>query len=166
MLSCHPGQFEAICGVSSSASCWHLWRIKTAVTDCFPLKIWKNIFKLTILPSLPLCLNNILTNLAVRIFFNLFQLLFLKPIKEKKKKELNLQDGSNLMLYDYKGPKPVVTANTTPGQRDHSVEIWSVNNFRIRHQNICTDASQLPITAACTTQLPKALWYALMNKHL
>lgn len=44
--------------------------------------------------------------------------------------------------------------------------MWSVNDFRIRHQNICTDASQLPITAACTTQLWRALWCALMNKHL
>lgn len=42
----------------------------------------------------------------------------------------------------------------------------SGNNFRIRHQNVCGDASQLPITAACTAQLPKALWCALMNKHL
>lgn len=70
------------------------------------------------------------------------------------------------MLDDYKGPKPVVTVDTTPGQRDPSVEMWSVNNFRIRHQNTRIDVSQLPITAACTTQLPKALWYALMNKHL
>ena len=81
-------------------------------------------------------------------------------------KRLHRQDGSNLMLDDYKGPKPVVTVDATPGQGDHSAGMWSVNNFRIRHQNICSDASQLPITAACTTQLPKALWYALMNKHL
>lgn len=70
------------------------------------------------------------------------------------------------MLDDDREPKPVVPIATTPGQGDHSVAMRSVNDFRIRHHNICADASQLPITAACTTQLWEALWCALMNKHL
>lgn len=44
--------------------------------------------------------------------------------------------------------------------------MWNTNNLRMKHPNIHIHSCQLPITVAHTTQLPKALWYALMNKHL
>lgn len=138
---------------------WNLWGQRASDAHCFPRKSWKNIFSLTILIMLK-------QNIHQRRWKNRFQSASTPLSQTNRDKELKRQDGSNLMVNDYKGPKPGVTVTTTPGQGDHSVGMWSVNNFRIRHQNICTDASQLPITAACTTQLPKALWYALMNKHL
>lgn len=164
--ACGPGRPVSICELSRWDPCWNKEPIRTPTADlslsvsvtverhnCFS---FKHPFMLK--PNtLPPCWQNIFQCASIFFFFQLIRKRGLLGNIDVIECLMTVQ-GPNLQSQAL----PLYHSET----RDHSVETWSINNFRIRHPSICIDASQWPITAACITRLPKALWYALMNKHL
>lgn len=146
------------------ASRWNLWGGRVSDTP-FSSEDLEKIFWICPSYKPPFLLKQNSPDPRWKNLFQLLPFLFLKPIRDKKKKTTG-EDGFHLMLDEDKGSKPAVATATTPGQGTVGWQCggWAISG--LLHQNICTDASQLPITAACTTRLWKALWCALMNKHL